>query len=151
MTLHMTPSPWLYTFLKGYERFRPTAYAATSKERAAGIWTKGWGHTKGVKEGDVCTMAEGQELLQDDVAESALEVCRLVNVLLNQNQFDALVSLTFNCGPSPLQLTLGRKLNAGDFAGAAAEFGKWDHQGGVYLEGLDVRRKAEAAHFGAPC
>lgn len=148
MSIHMTPSPWLYTFLKSYERFRPTAYAATAAEKAKGIWTIGWGHTKGVKEGDVCTQAEATEWLQDDVAEAVLEVCRLVNVTLTQAQFDALVSLVFNCGPEPLEMTMGHKLNAGDYKGAQAEFSRWDHQGGAWVKGLDVRRNAEAAHFG---
>jgi lysozyme len=147
MTLHMVPSPWLYDFLKGYERYRPTAYAATQAERAKGIWTIGWGHTKSVKEGDTCTMAEAMEWLQDDVAEAVLMVCSLVKVTLSQNQFDALVSLVFNAGPDPLHKTMGHKLNAGDYAGAHAEFTKWDHQGGVWIKGLDIRRDAEAARF----
>jgi lysozyme len=146
----MTPTPWLYDFLKSYERFRPTAYAATPKEKAKGIWTIGYGHTKGVKEGDTCTMAEALEWLHDDVAEAVLEVCRLVSVPLTQNQFDALVSLVFNVGPDPLHMTLGHKLNAGDYAGAHGEFTKWDHQGGQWVRGLDVRRDAEAARFVAP-
>lgn len=143
----MTPSPWLYAFLKNWERFRPTAYPATAAERAKGIWTLAWGHTHGVKEGDTCTMTQGQEWLQDDTANAVLEVCKLVNVLLNQAQFDALVSLVFDCGPDPLLHTMGHKLNAGDFAGAAAEFEKWDHQDGKVLDGLLSRRTAEAAHF----
>lgn len=147
MSLHMTPSPWLFAFLKQYERFRPSAYPATAAERAKGIWTIAWGHTKGVKEGDTCTQAQGQEWLQDDTAEATLEVCKLVHVTLTQAQFDALVSLVFNCGPDPLTHTLGAKLNAGDYAGAANEFKRWDRQAGKELDGLEKRRIAEAAHF----
>lgn len=150
MTLHMVPSPWLYNFLKSFERFRPSAYPATKKEKAKGIWTLGYGHTEGVKEGDTCTMAQALEWLQDDTAGAVLEVCRLVKVPLNQNQFDALVSLVFNCGDEPLLMTLGHKLNAGDYAGAQAEFTRWDHQGGEWVKGLDARRDAEAARFGTP-
>lgn len=144
----MTPSPWLYDFLKSKERFRPTAYAATPAERAKGIWTIGWGHTKGVKEGDTCTMAQAIEWLHDDTAEAVLEVCKLVHVPLTQPQFDALVSLVFNAGPEPLLKTMGHKLNAGDYAGAQAEFTKWDHQRGKWVRGLDIRRDEEAARFG---
>lgn len=147
MSLHMTPSPWLYTFLKTYEKFRPTAYPATADERRRGIWTIGYGHTKGVKEGDTCTMAQASEWLQDDVAGAVLAVCRLVSVPLTQNQFDALVSLIFNCGPDPLNLTLGHMLAASNYAGAADQFKRWDRQAGVELPGLEARRVAEMNHF----
>lgn len=141
--IRMVPSPWLFAFLKNYERFRPTAYKPTQKD----VWTCGWGHTKGVTQATICTMAQAEEWLQDDVAEAVLEVCRLVNVTLTQAQFDALVSLTFNAGTGPLLKTLGGKLNASDFAGAAAEFKHWDYQAGVQLDGLEKRRVAEMNHF----
>lgn len=144
---NMVPSAWLYTYLKSKERFRPTAYPATADERRRGIWTKGYGHTKGVKEGDTCSLAEADELLHQDVINAVMVVRKLVHVLLSQEQFDALVSLVFNVGPEPLEKTLGRKLNAGNYEGAAAEFTRWDHQNGVWVRGLDVRRDEEAAHF----
>jgi lysozyme len=151
----MTPGPWLFEFLKGYEKFRPTAYTATSRERAKGIWTIGYGHTKYVKEGDTCTMSMAIEWLQDDTAQAALDVCRAVNVPLNQQQFDALVSLVFNCGYGRkdgvkgdiADSTLLARLNARDFAGAAAQFTSWDHQGGMELSGLRERRQHERDHF----
>lgn len=143
----MTPSPWLYDFLKRYERFRPTAYPATAAERAKGIWTIGYGHTKGVKEGDTCTMAQAEEWLHQDTVNAVMEVRKHVRVPLTQNQFDALVSLTFNCGPPPLERTMGTLLNGGHYAGAAAQFKRWDRQAGKVLAGLDDRRAAEAARF----
>jgi lysozyme len=146
MTLHMVPSQWLYEFLKSYERFRPTAYLPTKKDK----WTLGYGHTQGVKEGDTCTMATALEWLHDDVAGAVLEVCKLVHVPVNQNQFDALVSLVFNVGPDPLLHTLGHLLNAGNYKGAHDEFTKWDHQAGAWIKGLDIRRDAEAARFATP-
>lgn len=142
----MQPSPWLYAFLKQYERFRPTAYKPTPKDK----WTAGWGHTRGVTETTVCSMAEGDVWLVDDVEIAVSEIERHIHVPLNQSQFDALCSLVFNCGPAPLLDTLGHKLNAGDYAGAAAEFIRWDKQAGVELEGLDNRRKAERARFELP-
>lgn len=139
----MVPSPWLYDFLKQYERYRPTAYKPTAQDK----WTCGWGHTAGVTETTTCTMATAQEWLQDDVAEAVLEVCRLVNVALAQNQFDALVSLTFNAGPGALEKTLGQLLNKGLYAAAAQQFKKWDYQAGKELPGLENRRVAEMNHF----
>jgi len=140
----MTPSPWLTTFLKSYERFRPTAYKPTVKD----VWTAGYGHTHGVTEATTCSMATAIEWLQDDIAARAvLPVCQHVSVPLTQNQFDALCSLVFNCGPDPLLHTLGSMLNAGNYAGAAAQFPRWDRQAGAVLNGLLARRDAEMARF----
>jgi len=148
--IHMTPSPWLYDFLKQYEKFRPTAYSATADERRRNIWTIAWGHTKGVKEGDTCDTSQGQVFLVEDVAEAVTEVCRLVNVPVNQCQFDAMASLVFDCGPAPLERTMGSLLNTGNYAGAAAQFPRWDRQSGVELPGLEGRRIAEMKHFLTP-
>jgi lysozyme len=149
--LHMTPSPWLWAFIKQWERFRPTAYPATADERRRGIWTIGWGHTAGVKEGDTCTQAQAQEWLQDDVAAAVLAVCRDVTVPLNQNQFDALVSLCFNIGIAHFAgCGLLKYVNAGNFVSAAADFINWDKQSGQVIDGLETRRTAEATHFRLP-
>lgn len=149
------PSPWLFNFLKQYEQFRPTAYAATKAEKAKGIWTKGYGHTYGVKEGDTCTMAEALELLDEDVVRVCAGLKAAVKVPVSQNQADALYSITFNAGYGRhdnvkgdiADSTLLIKLNAGDIAGCAAEFAKWNKQDGRVLDGLTKRRAAEAAHF----
>lgn len=146
----MTPSAWLWNFLKTYERFRPTAYPATAAERAKGIWTLGYGHTKGVREGDTCTMAQAQAWLEEDTRNAVLAVQKDIHVPLTQNEFDALVSLVFNCGPDPLTHTLGSLLNSGNRVGAAAEFKRWDRQAGKELDGLEKRRLAEAARFLTP-
>jgi lysozyme len=77
----------------------------------------------------------------------------LVKVELEQCRFDALVSFAYNCGIGNLKSsTLLRKVNRGDFAGAAREFGKWNKAGGRVLKGLTRRRAAEATLFqGAGC
>ncbi len=141
----MTPSQWLYDFLKTYERFRPTAYLPTRNDR----WTVGYGHTTGVKEGDTCSLAQAEEWLHQDIVNAVHLVSTRVTVPLTQNQFDALVSLIFNCGEEPLDKTLGHLLNAGDYVGAAAQFRRWDRQAGKELPGLEKRRIAEAARFNA--
>lgn len=75
-------------------------------------------------------------------------VNRLVTVVFNQNGFDALVDFAFNLGNNALSgSTLLRKLNAGDFAGAADEFPKWCHAGGKLVPGLLRRRQAEQRLF----
>ena len=69
-------------------------------------------------------------------------------VKLNQNQFDALVSFTYNLGAGALgSSTLLGKLNRGDFEGAADEFPKWNKAGGKVLNGLVKRRAAERSLF----
>lgn len=78
-------------------------------------------------------------------------VNRLITVPLSQNQFDALVSFTFNLGEGALEeSTLRRKLNAGDYAGAANEFGRWVKADGEVLPGLVRRRREEAELFLTP-
>lgn len=142
--LNLAPSPWLYTFLKNYEKFRPTAYLPTPRDK----WTCGWGHTIGVTATTVCTQAQAQEWLQDDVADAALTVCKLVTQPLNQNQFDALVSLCFNIGDHNFAGSgLLRFVNKADWTDAANDFVNWDKQAGVVLGGLKNRREAEAARF----
>lgn len=147
----MTPSPWLYAFLKDFEKFRPTAFKPTPKD----VWTIAWGHTHGVKEGDTCTTVQGYLWLAEDVEYDVTGVNYLVTVPLTQEQFDALISLTYNIGIGVhdgkkgdfADSTLLVKLNAGDYVGAAAEFPKWNMQAGKVLPGLTTRRIAERLHF----
>lgn len=143
VNVNLKPSQWLWDFLKSYEKFRPTAYKPIQSDK----WTAGWGHTAGVTQATVCTQALAQQWLEDDVADAVADVLRLVTVPLSQSQFDALVSLRFNAGVAPLLKTLGGLLNAGNYAGAAAQFPRWDWSAGVEIPGLEARRNAEMAHF----
>lgn len=132
-------------FIGGFEGYRSSAYW----DPWGGVWTIGYGHTRNVHGGDTTTKKHALELLQADAAVAARAVRDLVDVNLNQNQFDALVSFAFNLGGGALaESTLLRKLNRGNYKGAQKEFGKWTHAGGVVLEGLVRRRHAEAELFG---
>jgi lysozyme len=119
----------------------------------AGVWTIGFGHTgRDVKDGMTCTVAQAYAWLAADLDSAARAVDNLVTVPLSANQRGALASFVFNLGPNALRgSTLRRKLNAGDYAGAAAEFKKWVKatvDGRVVtLDGLVTRRAAEAALF----
>jgi lysozyme len=117
-----------------------------------GVWTIGWGHT-GLKhkdgtvhKGRKITEAEATELLRHDLTGFAARVTKLVKVELNDDQFSALVSFDFNTG-SLHKSTLLKKLNAGDYAGAADEFPRWNKAGGQVLRGLTRRRKSEQNLF----
>jgi len=129
-----------------------------------GIWTIGWGHAIRVGNDYLrgrenrkaamdlypggITLAQAEQLLRGDLMDSCRDVESLVDVPLTDNQFGALVSFTFNLGRGNLaKSTLLKKLNAGDYAGAAAEFPKWNKAGGKVLKGLTARREAEAELF----
>ena len=82
------------------------------------------------------------------LGEIEVQVNKLVTVLITDNQFDALVSFSYNVGTGNLKRsTLLRKLNMGDYFGAADEFPKWRKANGVILQGLVNRRADERALF----
>lgn len=141
----MTPSTACYDLIKTFEQFRPTAYKPTPND----VWTLGWGHTHGVREGDTCTQATAQAWLEQDVAGAAAAVSKVrASPALKQNEFDALVSLVFNIGVGNFaSSTLRRRLDVGIRALAASEFLRWDKQAGRTLPGLTRRREAERALF----
>lgn len=126
------------------EAFRPTAYKPTS----ADVWTIGYGHTAGVKEGDTCTLDQARAWFAQDSSWASAVVSTHVTVPLTQNQFDALTSLAYNIGASNFsESTLVRLLNDGNYAGAADEFRVWRKQGKRVLQGLVNRREDERAQF----
>lgn len=132
--------------IKTFEGYRSEPYTDS-----AGIWTQGYGHTHGITaNSSACTEEEAEQWLEDDLEDAERTVESGIHVLLNDNQFSALVSLVFNVGPSPLHLTLGRKLNQSDYTGAADEFQRWCHAGGKVVQGLVRRRDAEKSLFSKP-
>lgn len=143
----MTPSSHAEALIQQSEGYYSKSYLCP-----AGKWTIGWGHTRGVKPGDVCSKELALIYLQEDLQEAANAVNRLVKIPLNQNQFDALCSLVFNIGSEQFEdSTLLRKLNKKDYLGAAKEFPRWNKgrvKGKlVVLNGLVTRRKAEQNLF----
>jgi len=117
-----------------------------------GIWTIGWGHT-GIRHNDgtvfsgrTITEADAHELLKHDMQTFCERVVSFVKVPLNDDQFDALVSFDFNTGALH-KSTLLKKLNAGDYQGAADELPKWNKAGGKVLRGLTRRRESERNLF----
>ena len=127
--------------IKKFEGCSLTAYKCP-----AGVNTIGYGHTKGVKLGDVITQEQAEQFLKDDlkVFESTVNLYVLPNCDLTQNEFDALVSLCYNIGGTNFKnSTLLKKLVAHDKEGAANEFDKWVLSKGKKLQGLVNRRKAE--------
>lgn len=131
------------SIIKFYEGFKNKAYVCP-----AGVLTIGYGHTKGVTQGQTITQEQGEEFLKADLKDAERTVNNAVTADINQDQFDALVSFVFNLGAGNFtSSTLLKKINAGDFTGATAEFGKWINAGGKPLEGLKKRRQAESILF----
>jgi lysozyme len=120
-----------------------------------GIPTVGVGHVilpgEPYKVGKAVTRAESQRLLAQDLAKFEAEIDRLVRAPLNQNQYDALVSLVFNIGAANFKKsTVLRKLNQKDYQAAADAFVLWAKSGGHVLPGLLKRRKRERSLFLTP-
>lgn len=130
--------------IEGYEGTKLKAYKDTG-----GIWTIATGHTgPEVCEGLTCTPTQATRWLREDLKEAEDAVNRMVKVPLTQGQFDALVSFTFNLGETQVSgSTLLRKLNAGDYDGAANEFRRWVYDDGKIQPGLVKRRYGEKARF----
>ncbi|MEG4686485.1 lysozyme [Enterobacter cloacae] len=134
--------------IKEFEGCRLTAY-----QDSVGVWTIGYGWTqpvdgKPIRAGMTIKQETAERLLKTGLVSYESDVSRLVKVGLTQGQFDALVSFTYNLGSRSLSTsTLLRKLNAGDYAGAADEFLRWNKAGGKVLNGLTRRREAEHALF----
>jgi lysozyme len=139
--------------IKEFEGLRLSAYPDPGSGNEP--WTIGIGTTvypdgRKVKRGDKITEDEALDFLRVDLAKFEAEVNRLVKVKLNQNQFDALVSLVYNIGAGAFaKSTLLRRLNAGDYKAAEDEFARWNRAGVNIMPGLVRRRSAEAHLFGA--
>jgi lysozyme len=115
---------------------------------AAGVWTIGYGSTKGVKEKDTITQEQADGLLLHEMEEYEGYIKDAVTVDLKQNQFDALVSWVFNLGPANLKSsTMLKVLNNKEYDDVPAQIKRWNKAGGKVLQGLIRRREAEALLF----
>lgn len=134
--------------IKSFEGWFPKPYLDP-----IGIPTIGYGFTyylpgrkKVTMKDKPLTKAQGEPMLKEILANYENDVLRMVKKPLNQNQFDALVSFTYNLGGENLsKSTLLKKVNANpNDPTIAAEFAKWINAGGKPFNGLTRRRKAEA-------
>jgi len=118
----------------------------------AGVYTIGFGHTKGVTRFNGAITEEiAERLLLQDVAEVEAHIPRLVTVPLTGNQFSALVAFLFNIGPTKFRATTSQDLlNRGHYLEFADRLLIWNKAGGEVLPGLTKRRKAERTLFLKP-
>lgn len=151
--------------IKSYETLKFSAYLPTKDD----VWTIGWGRTKGVKKGDICTIDQAEKWFREDVAWAEEAVNQLItrwNVKLTQSMFDALVSLVFNVGPSAVESestkpgkdsdvksfypgsTIWFQLyRSNNYYTACQAFMLWRKQKGKDLLGLARRRAKEMSLF----
>lgn len=132
------------SLIKQFEGCRLTAYKCP-----AGVWTIGYGHTAGVNKGDTITQQTADDYLRDDLVKYENAVLKYNSIYhFNQNQFDALVSFTYNCGVGNLKnLTQSGKRTISQIS---AKLPLYNKAGGVVLRGLQRRRTAEKELFDTP-
>ncbi|MBQ8938363.1 MAG: lysozyme [Bacteroidaceae bacterium] len=139
----MKASDKLIAYIRKAEGCRLAAY-----QDVAGVWTIGFGHTKGVKAGDRITQYQADQWLREDLAvfEAVANRCKRIDT---QGKFDAVLDFIYNCGPEKFdKSTLKRYIEAGrKTADIQREFLKWVNSGGRPLDGLYSRRIWEAARF----
>ncbi len=129
--------------IEEFENCRLTAYLDIR-----GIPTIAWGHTDGVQLGDTCTQDQADTWLTQDTQNAVDHINNLVKVPLTQPEFDALCSFAYNIGCGAFAgSTMLKLLNAGDYAGAADQFERWDKSGGQVIAGLLRRRRTEVQEF----
>lgn len=135
--------------IKEFEGFSANAYLCPAKIPTIGYGNTFWEDGRKVRIGEQISKSKALELLEfvanKDFAD---KIFPLIKVEVNQNQFDAMVSLAYNIGVGAFSnSTLLKRVNAKDFLGAANEFLKWDKSGGKPLLGLTRRRQREKELF----
>lgn len=140
----MKASEILIDKLKQFEGYRAKAYRCP-----AGVWTCGYGHTKGVTARTVCDKKKAEEWLRADLAPIESFLSAVPEVCKSQGRFDACADFCFNLGTGAFKgSTLLRKIKERASASVIQlEFLKWVYSNGKPLEGLKNRRRWEAQRF----
>lgn len=127
-------------------------YKAYPYQDAVGVWTIGYGTTEGVgPHSRPVTQDQAEQHIIREMVKIQVDIDTLVDVPLSENQNAALISFIYNLGVGNFRSsTLLRKLNKGNYYGAAREFDRWIYAGGKVLTGLINRRKDEANLFCSP-
>ena len=142
--MRLSISPRGLSLIQKFEGCRLKAY-----QDSIGLWTIGYCHTSGVSEGQTITQTQADAFLKADCANAENAVSRYDDRYhWNQNQFDALVSFTFNCGSRNLQTLLNNGQRT--VSEISAKIPAYNKAGGKVLKGLVRRRAAEKELFDAP-
>lgn len=120
----------------------------TAYKDSGGVWTIGYGHIKNVLPTDIISQEQADLFLLQDLKPTEICINENVKVVINQNQFNSLSSFIFNVGVNAFsKSTLLKKLNSGDYSGAANEFMRWVYDNGRFVQGLFNRREDEKNLF----
>ena len=142
-SIYMQLSGKGHDILKYFEGCKLAAY-----QDSVGVWTIGYGHTKGVHEGMTITQEQAESMLLEELKEYEGYVEKYVEVELTQEQFDALVVWVYNLGPTNFRnSTLLKRLNESNFEDVPEQIKRWNKAGGQELAGLTKRRASEANLF----
>ena len=136
-------SQWLLNFVKDKEGFRSNAY-----QDAVGVWTIGYGSTKGVKDGDKISKENAEKLLEEELKDFQRYVEKYSNRVgyyWNDNQVDALTSFIFNLGKGKLNQVTQDGTRDNDTI--AEKMKLYRKAGGRVLRGLEIRRNEESERF----
>ena len=135
--------------IKKYESLKLKPYLCPAGKPTIGYGSTYYEDGKKVKLDDKpITKERAEELLLNITDKVNKQVTSTLRVVVNQNQFDALVSFVFNIGIGNfIDSTLLEKVNNLNFEGAAEELKRWKKSGGVVLNGLIKRRKEEQELF----
>lgn len=145
----LAPSNAAIKLMHEFESCRLTAYPDPGSRNGL-PWTIGWGSTgPGITKGTVWTQKQADDRFAADLAKFGSQVAdALSGSPTTQAQYDAMVSFAYNVGIEAFRSsTLLRKHRAGDYAGAKAEFARWNKNDGKVMNGLIRRRAAEAALY----
>ncbi len=148
----LSPSARCIDFIRKFERPpRLEGGQCLAYQDDAGVWTIGWGHTRGVKPGDRISSTAAEQLLREDLSVAERDIRGCVKVPLCQNEYDALVSAFFNIGGRFRDSSAIRALNSGDRRGAAEGLLLWSKirvKGELTVaDGLVRRRASECLLF----
>ncbi|RBQ28390.1 lysozyme [Aliarcobacter vitoriensis] len=136
--------------IKEFEGFSANAYLCPAKIPTIGYGNTFWEDGRKVRIGEQISKNKAETLLKQIVTKFEIGVSARVTIKINQNQFDALVSLAYNIGLGAFEdSTLLRQLNRGNFEGASNEFLRWNKSAGKPLLGLTRRREREKTLFDA--
>ena len=136
-------SQWLLNFVKEKEGFRSNAY-----QDAVGVWTIGYGSTKGVKDGDKISKENAEKLLEEELKDFqryAEKYSNRVGYHWNDNQIDALTSFIFNLGKGKLNQLTQDGTRPDEVI--AEKMKLYRKAGDKVLRGLEIRRNEESERF----
>lgn len=128
--------------IKVFEGCKLEAYLCSGK-----VWTIGYGHTKGVKEGMVITQEQAEAYFENDIMEFLSPVQKQVGNICNANQIAALTSFAFNIGNEALKKSTLLKVikkNPQNFNEIRKQFMLWVYANKKFVKGLKTRREKEA-------